>query len=71
MAKLFISTDICRSDSHFGAAASIPIVSLILHEAVEKALIDQLGLRYLHAHQIATPRRTSCNTRFGSNLAGV
>jgi hypothetical protein len=27
---------------------------LILHEAVEKALIDQLGLRYLHAHQIAT-----------------
>jgi hypothetical protein len=27
---------------------------LLLHEAVEKALIDQLGLRYLHAHQIAT-----------------
>src|SRR6476620_5830014 len=27
---------------------------LILHEAVEKALIDHLGLRYLHAHQIAT-----------------
>jgi hypothetical protein len=27
---------------------------LTLHEAVEKALIDQLGLRYLHAHQIAT-----------------
>src|SRR5689334_22656857 len=27
---------------------------LILHEAIEKALIDQLGLRYLHAHQIAT-----------------
>ena len=27
---------------------------LILHEAVEKALIDQLGLNYLHAHQIAT-----------------
>jgi hypothetical protein len=27
---------------------------LILHEAVEKALIDRLGLHYLHAHQIAT-----------------
>jgi hypothetical protein len=27
---------------------------LILHEAIEKALIDHLGLRYLHAHQIAT-----------------
>ena len=27
---------------------------LILHEAVEKTLIDHLGLRYLYAHQIAT-----------------
>jgi hypothetical protein len=27
---------------------------LVLHEEVEKALIDQLGLHYLHAHQIAT-----------------
>jgi hypothetical protein len=27
---------------------------LLLHEEVEKALIDQLGLHYLHAHQIAT-----------------
>jgi hypothetical protein len=27
---------------------------LILHEAVEKALMDQLGLDYLDAHQIAT-----------------
>jgi hypothetical protein len=26
---------------------------LVLHEEVEKALIDQLGLHYLHAHQIA------------------
>jgi hypothetical protein len=25
-----------------------------LHEAVEKTLMDHLGLRYLHAHQIAT-----------------
>jgi hypothetical protein len=27
---------------------------LILHEMVEKTLMDHLGLRYLHAHQIAT-----------------
>ena len=27
---------------------------LLLHEAVEKTLIDQLGLHYQHAHQIAT-----------------
>lgn len=27
---------------------------LILHEAVEKSLIDELDLHYLHAHQIAT-----------------
>ncbi|HKR77652.1 MAG TPA: hypothetical protein VJR95_13430 [Rhodanobacter sp.] len=27
---------------------------LTLHEEVEKTLIDQLGLHYLHAHQIAT-----------------
>jgi hypothetical protein len=27
---------------------------LILHEEVEKTLIDQLGLHYLHAHQIAS-----------------
>ena len=27
---------------------------LILHEEVEKTLIDQLGLDYLHAHQIAS-----------------
>ena len=26
---------------------------LILHEAVEKALLDELGLHYQHAHQIA------------------
>ncbi len=27
---------------------------LILHESVEKTLIDELNLHYLHAHQIAT-----------------
>jgi hypothetical protein len=27
---------------------------LVLHEEVEKTLIDRLGLHYLHAHQIAT-----------------
>jgi hypothetical protein len=26
---------------------------LILHEVIEKALLDELGLHYLHAHQIA------------------
>lgn len=26
---------------------------LVLHEAVEKSLLDELGLRYQHAHQIA------------------
>jgi hypothetical protein len=26
---------------------------LLVHEIVEKALLDQLGLHYLHAHQIA------------------
>jgi hypothetical protein len=26
---------------------------LIVHEAVEKALLDELGLHYIHAHQIA------------------
>jgi len=34
---------------------------LILHEEVEKTLIDQLGLHYLHAHQIASrPSRRRC-----------
>ena len=28
---------------------------LLLHEEVEKALIDHLDLHYQHAHQIATP----------------
>jgi hypothetical protein len=27
---------------------------IFLHEEVEKTLIDQLNLHYLHAHQIAT-----------------
>ena len=27
---------------------------LILHETLEKTLIDKLGLHYQHAHQIAT-----------------
>jgi hypothetical protein len=29
---------------------------LILHEAVEKTLMDHLGLRYLHAHQMRPER---------------
>ena len=43
---------------------------LILHEAVEKALIDQLGLRYLHAHQIAT-RAEQAAVRASGDLAGL
>ena len=37
------------------AAATIEVDRyLLLHEKVEKTLIDQLGLHYQHAHQIAT-----------------
>jgi hypothetical protein len=35
---------------------------LILHEEVEKTLIDQLGLHYLHAHQIATRAEDAAGT---------
>jgi hypothetical protein len=34
---------------------------LILHEAVEKTLIDQLNLHYLHAHQILKPQGVKAN----------
>ena len=44
---------------------------LILHEEVEKTLIDQLNLHYLHAHQIATPRRAGCGARRRYSLAGL
>src|SRR3984885_6799790 len=38
---------------------------LILHEEVEKTLIDQLGLHYLHAHQIATRAEQAAVRAFG------
>jgi hypothetical protein len=38
---------------------------LILHEEVEKTLIDQLGLHYLHAHQIALRAEEAAVRAFG------
>ena len=40
-------------------------------QAVEKALIDHLGLGYLHAHQIATRAEQAAARASGSNLAGL
>ena len=40
---------------------------LILHEEVEKAMIDQLNLHYLHAHQIATRVEQSAVVACGIN----
>ena len=40
---------------------------LILHEEVEKTLIDQLGLHYLHAHQIATRAEQAAVRAVGVN----
>jgi hypothetical protein len=39
---------------------------LILHEAVEKALIDHLGLGYLHAHQHRAVRGLTVGRNHGS-----
>ena len=49
---IYIDKDLPKS---FGAGGKQVAVDrfLILHEAVEKALLDQLGLHYQHAHQIA------------------
>jgi hypothetical protein len=40
---------------------------LILHEEVEKTMIDQLNLHYLHAHQIATRVEQSAVVACGIN----
>ena len=48
------STGICRDLSNSSGRTVDTDRFLILHEEVEKTLIDQLGLHYLHAHQIAT-----------------
>src|SRR5499427_96217 len=42
------------SSFHYAGKDINPDRYLILHEEVEKTLIDQLNLHYLHAHQIAT-----------------
>jgi len=49
---IYIDKDLPRS---FRAGSTRVAIDrfLILHEAVEKTLIDELGLRYQHAHQIA------------------
>ena len=42
---------------------------LILHEEVEKTLIDQLNLHYLHAHQIATRAEQAAVRAAGISMA--
>ena len=44
---------------------------LILHEVVEKTLLDHLGLRYLHAHQIATRAEQAAVRAAGISLGGL
>jgi hypothetical protein len=50
--KIYIDRHMPRSASLGGKRVRTDRF-LILHEAVEKALLDELGLHYLHAHQIA------------------
>jgi hypothetical protein len=50
---IYIDRHIPRSFSYRGRTIDTDRY-LVLHEAVEKTLIDQLGLHYQHAHQIAT-----------------
>lgn len=50
---LYIDRHLPRSFRYRGRDVEVDRY-LILHEEVEKTLIDQLGLHYLHAHQIAT-----------------
>ena len=50
---IYIDRHLPRSFSYKGREIEVDRY-LILHEEVEKTLIDQLGLHYLHAHQIAT-----------------
>jgi hypothetical protein len=49
---IYIDKDLPRSFTTNGKRVGVDRY-LVLHEAVEKTLIDQLGLRYQHAHQIA------------------
>jgi hypothetical protein len=50
---IYIDRHIPETFTHGGRTVSVDRY-LILHESVEKALIDQLDLHYQHAHQIAT-----------------
>jgi hypothetical protein len=49
---IYIDKDLPRSFAAAGKRVAVDRF-LILHEAVEKALLDALGLHYQHAHQIA------------------
>ncbi len=50
---IYIDRHLPETFSHRGRKVAVDRY-LILHEAVEKTLIDELNLHYLHAHQIAT-----------------
>jgi hypothetical protein len=50
---IYIDRHLPRSFTYRGRVIEVDRY-LILHEEVEKALIDEVGLHYLHAHQIAT-----------------
>src|SRR6516164_2738483 len=50
---IYIDRHMPRSFKHKGRAIETDRF-LILHEEVEKTMIDRLNLHYLHAHQIAT-----------------
>jgi hypothetical protein len=50
---IYIDRHLPRSFKHGGREIEVDRF-LILHEEVEKTLIDQLNLHYLHAHQIAS-----------------
>jgi len=50
--KIFIDRHMPKSFVHAGKRIKTDRF-IILHEAVEKALLDELALNYLHAHQIA------------------
>ena len=50
---IYIDRHLPETFSHRGKKVAVDRY-LILHETVEKTLIDELNLHYLHAHQIAT-----------------
>ncbi len=52
-ARIYIDRHLPETFAYRGRAIAVDRY-LLLHEEVEKTLIDQLGLHYQHAHQIAT-----------------